>query len=73
MASPRDLLRDLGHAERGVLRSPGHAFVVVTTLALAVGAGAAVKHLGFESEADPAVYVPFRQQPIPLAAVLRQE
>jgi hypothetical protein len=28
-----------------------------------------VRHLGFEREADPAVYVPFAQQPIPLVSL----
>jgi putative ABC transport system permease protein len=34
-----------------------------------VGVIGDVKHLGFDREADPAVYVPFAQQPIPLVSL----
>lgn len=34
-----------------------------------VGVIGDVKHLGFDHEADPAVYVPFAQQPIPLVSL----
>ncbi len=41
MTSARDLVRDLGHAARRLLRSPAHVAVVVTTLAVGVSAAVA--------------------------------
>ncbi len=42
MISARDLVRDLGHTARRLLRSPLHVAVVVATLAVGVGSSAAV-------------------------------
>ncbi len=51
-------MRDLRHAARSVLRSPGHALVVVATLAIGIGAAAAVFAVVREALLRP---LPFRE------------
>ncbi|HSD28262.1 MAG TPA: ADOP family duplicated permease [Vicinamibacteria bacterium] len=58
MVSLRDLLRDLRHAARSLVRSPGHAAVVVATLAVGVGAATAVVAVVREAILRP---LPFRE------------
>jgi putative ABC transport system permease protein len=58
MTPASDLLRDVRHAARALLRSPGHALVVVATLAIGVGAAAAVFAVVREALLRP---LPFRE------------
>ena len=58
MAPVSDLVRDLWQAMRTLLRSPGHALVVVATLAIGVGAAAAVFAVVREALLRP---LPFRE------------
>jgi putative ABC transport system permease protein len=58
MAPVGDLVRDLRHAMRSLSRSPGHSLVVVVTLAIGVGAAAAVFAVVREALLRP---LPFRE------------
>ena len=63
---PGDLTGALGRRVSYGIRSPQGAAPTVREI---VGVIGDVRHLGFDHAADPAVYVPFAQEPIPLVSL----